>query len=248
MKKLIFIITSAILTCNTIYAQWAFNGTNIYNSNSGNVGVGTSVPEWPLEVRRDQIGDTRVSVRNMLVGMNVKARFEVSTGTPLSYALSELHDFNGSPYYLFAVGSAVTGAYYEAPQFNFRNLSGTSFLKINSTGNIGIGTEAPGSFKLAVEGKIGAREIQVTNVNPWPDFVFNTTYKLPTLYDVENHIKKHGHLSGVPSAEEAKNGIELGKMNAILLQKIEELTLYLIELKKECDLLKAKIQSSSDKN
>ena len=180
----------------------------------------------------------------MATGFNVKARYELSTGTPLSYALSELHDFGGSPYYLFAVGSAVTGAYYEAPQFNFRNLAGTSFLKINGNGNIGIGTEAPGSYKLAVEGKIGAREIKVTLQNPWPDYVFEKKADLRQLADLESFIIKNKHLPGIPSAKEVKEteGIELGEMNRKLLEKIEEFTQYVIELNKEIISLKAGVR------
>ncbi|KAA1244076.1 hypothetical protein [Aquimarina sp. RZ0] len=101
------------------------------------------------------------------------------------------------------------------------------------TGNVGIGTTNTGSHKLAVEGSIGSRQVVVQTGN-WSDFVFEKEYQLPSLAEVENHIQEHGHLSEIPSEEEViKNGIDLGEMDAKLLQKIEELTLYTIQQEKE---------------
>jgi hypothetical protein len=99
-------------------------------------------------------------------------------------------------------------------------------------GNVGIGTTSPGSFKLAVEGKIGAREVNVTTA-AWSDYVFKSEYRLRSLTEVDQYIKENQHLPDVPSEKEVlKNGQDLGAMNSILLRKIEELTLYVIELNK----------------
>jgi len=96
-------------------------------------------------------------------------------------------------------------------------------------GNVGIGTANPNA-KLAVNGNIRAKEIKVETAN-WPDYVFATDYQLPTLQQTKKHIRKNGHLPGMPSAKEAEaNGVDLGEMNKKLLEKIEELTLHLIEL------------------
>ncbi|RNL66903.1 hypothetical protein ED312_23550, partial [Sinomicrobium pectinilyticum] len=85
---------------------------------------------------------------------------------------------------------------------------------------------------LAVNGNIRAKEIKVET--GWSDFVFEESYNLPTLEEVEQHINEKGHLKDIPSAKEVEeNGIFLGQMDAKLLQKIEELTLYMIALKKE---------------
>ena len=101
-------------------------------------------------------------------------------------------------------------------------------------GNVGIGTLTP-KEKLSVNGKIRAQEIKVETTN-WPDYVFSKSHQLPSLQETEKHIKEKGHLPGIPSAEEVKaNGIDLGEMNAKQLQKIEELTLHLIEIKKQSD-------------
>jgi len=99
-------------------------------------------------------------------------------------------------------------------------------------GNVGIGISNP-NVKLAVNGTIRSKEVQV-NLLDWPDYVFKKEYNLPTLEEVERHINEKGHLENIPSEEEVlKDGIYLGEMNAKLLQKIEELTLYMIEMKKE---------------
>ncbi len=100
---------------------------------------------------------------------------------------------------------------------------------IQYTGNVGIGTAAQAGYRLAVDGTIHTREVRVDNDN-WADYVFQDEYELPTLEQVQQHIAEHGHLINVPSAEEvAAHGVELGEMNKVLLEKIEELTLYLLE-------------------
>ena len=107
----------------------------------------------------------------------------------------------------------------------------------DGTGNVGIGTMNPHDWRLAVNGNIRAKEIKVET--GWADFVFYNNYKLPTLQEVENHIKEKGHLKDIPNAKEVKeNGIFLGEMNSKLLQKIEELTLYAIQQEKEIEQLK----------
>ncbi len=108
-------------------------------------------------------------------------------------------------------------------------------LSISKEGKVGIGTLDTGNHRLAVEGTIGAREIKV-EVGTWSDYVFKEGYNLLTLEEVEEHIKEKGHLINIPSTEEVEaNGVELGEMNKLLLEKIEELTLHLIVLRKELD-------------
>ncbi len=100
------------------------------------------------------------------------------------------------------------------------------------TGNVGIGTQSIGDWQLAVGGKIRAEEIKVET--GWADYVFEEDYPLPTLQEVEKHIAEKGHLINIPSADEVEaNGIELGEMNKLLLEKIEELTLYIIAADKK---------------
>ncbi|WP_316834532.1 hypothetical protein [Pedobacter nutrimenti] len=115
-------------------------------------------------------------------------------------------------------------------------------------GKVGIKTTSPGDYDLAVNGKIRTKEVRVETAN-WADYVFKKDYELPTLEQTEKHIKEKGHLPGIPSEAEVKaEGIEVGDMNAKLLKKIEELTLYLIELKKQNNQLSKRVTQIEKKN
>lgn len=117
---------------------------------------------------------------------------------------------------------------------------------ISNSGNVGIGTANPNN-RLDVNGTIHSKEVKVDMIG-WSDFVFKKEYNLPTLEEVEKHIAEKGHLENIPSEEEVlKNGINVGEMNSKLLQKIEELTLYVIELKKENEIAKMRIKKLEDK-
>lgn len=128
--------------------------------------------------------------------------------------------------------------------------SGTSVSHyFHSNGNVGIGTSTP-DYKLDVNGTLRAKEFFVET--GWSDFVFEDGYDLPTLDEVEIHIQEHGHLPGVPSAAEVQeNGLEMGQAQTFMMQKIEELTLYMLDMKKENKSLKARlreIESSIESN
>ncbi|GAA0557262.1 hypothetical protein GCM10009415_44030 [Chitinophaga japonensis] len=108
-------------------------------------------------------------------------------------------------------------------------------------GNVGIGTTNPGTYKLAVEGTIGARKVKVTQ-SGWADFVFHPDYQLPSLYEIEKYITTNRHLPDIPAAAEVEQeGLDLGEMDKKLLQKIEELTLYIIRLNKKNEALEQRV-------
>lgn len=111
--------------------------------------------------------------------------------------------------------------------------------KILLMSNVGIGTTTPNE-KLSVNGKIRAKEIKV-EATGWPDYVFENGYQTQSLTELEQFIKQYKHLPEVPSAKEVEqNGVELGEINKILLKKIEELTLLLIEQNKRIEQLEQK--------
>ena len=107
---------------------------------------------------------------------------------------------------------------------------GVGAINVTNTGTVGIGTTTTGTNKLAVEGTIAARKIKVTQASTWPDFVFDSAYHLPALEELNNYVKVNKHLPDVPSASDVqKDGQDVGEMNRLLLQKVEELTLHLIK-------------------
>ena len=109
----------------------------------------------------------------------------------------------------------------------------------DQSGYVGIGTNRP-LYNLSVNGTILAKEIRV-NEDPsyWPDFVFDKDYKLMSLAEVRQFVSHYKHLPDVPSAADIDGkDVSLGEMNRILLQKIEELTLYVIDLQEQIDTLK----------
>lgn len=117
---------------------------------------------------------------------------------------------------------------------------GNHYLFLADNGNVGVGTNDPPA-KFSVNGKVLAKEVHVcTSPDCWPDYVFGENYKLMNLKELDAYVKANKHLPGVPSASEVEEqgDVDLGKTNAILLEKVEELTLYVIELQKQIDELK----------
>lgn len=109
------------------------------------------------------------------------------------------------------------------------------------TGNVGIGTTNPNGYKLAVNGAIHAKEVVIeSDPSLWPDYVFAENHSLMSLDAVEAHIKEHKHLPGVPSAQEvSEKGFGVAQMQAAVLEKVEELTLHVIEQEKRIKRLEA---------
>ena len=132
-----------------------------------------------------------------------------------------------------------------------RNNGATSTLYLNNDGgdvsmcyaggNVMIGASVPATgYLLSVDGKVMCEELKVQMSGSWPDYVFADDYTLPTLYELEASIKQNKHLPGIPSAAVVEaEGIEVVAMQVQMMEKIEELTLYIIELQKQIDALKA---------
>jgi hypothetical protein len=226
MKKNSIILSIVILfTCQVAFAQWT-NGTNINNTNTGHVGIGTTTMPGKLTVKSDYYyGPTPGGI-------------VIQSG------------FNDNEMHLNCLGSYGTFAMHSASgiisgfNFIFGPTNGNGNVVFKSDGNVGIGTSLgnnPNNYKLAVKGRVGAWEVQVENTSTaWADYVFAPEYKLMPLLDVEHFINTNRHLPEVPSADDVnKNGgHNLGEMDVILLKKVEELTLYMIEQNKQIQELK----------
>ncbi|MXV50401.1 hypothetical protein GS399_05400 [Pedobacter sp. HMF7647] len=148
-----------------------------------------------------------------------------------------LRDYDCSPFFASETPPA-TGLVWSSQG----NQESVSFFR--GDGSIGLGTLKPGE-KLSVNGKIRAKEMKVEAEN-WPDYVFGDSYQKPSLSSVEDYLKAERHLPGIPSAADVgRDGVSLGDMNARLLKKVEELTLYLIEQDKRIKQLEAKGSGAS---
>ena len=119
----------------------------------------------------------------------------------------------------------------------FQPTQGTSLWSQNTNnifhlGKVAINTDiVPTGYELAIYGDAIMEEIVVQMKQEWPDYVFDPSYNLPALQETKKFILENKHLKGIPSAKEvSNNGINLGELNAKLLEKIEELTLYQIQL------------------
>lgn len=103
-------------------------------------------------------------------------------------------------------------------------------------GNVGIGCVANSGYALSVDGGLLSTKVSIKEVGEWPDYVFSEEHELMSLEELEEYIENNSHLPSVPSRDEVlENGIDVAEMNAVLLEKIEELTLYVIELQKQIE-------------
>ena len=133
------------------------------------------------------------------------------------------------------MGTEVLGTTNNQPLNLISN--NTTRLTIKPDGNIGIGTTATSGFLLSVDGKVRAREVFI-NLDTWADYVFEPTYQLMTLPDLEKYIAQYKHLPGIPTTETMTNGQHaVGDVQVMLLEKIEELSLYIIQLNNRIDAL-----------
>lgn len=199
---------------------------------NGNVGIGINDPSERLEVL------SKIKINNPASRgssfLKLDRGSEGKDGAAVSFGENGNYVWNSG---LLYNGGSPTPDFYISQNSSIRNGSGTIVhipeFTIKISGNVGIGTTNPDS-KLTVKGDIHAEEVKVDLSVPGPDYVFKEDYDLKSLEEVQEYIQAHGHLPNVPSAKEMEeNGVQLGLMNMKLLEKIEELTLYVIALEKE---------------
>jgi hypothetical protein len=222
-----------------------FASKDLYMVQSGgSVGIGTSTPIAKLDVGSDISSGTLGTIFGRLpegngtgAGTFLGVRgYGTQPVNAKSFALE--HSFYGTvnSSINFYRGGGITGGF-----ISFNTDANTEQMRITPSGNVGIGTSAPDA-KLAVKGTVHANEVKVDlNGAVAPDYVFNSDYNLLSLEEIKTYIDQHKHLPEVPSAKEMEaNGVQLGEMNMLLLKKIEELTLHIIELEKRVKTIEIK--------
>lgn len=190
----------------------------------GNVGIGTIAPFSAYKL--DVIGTVRATM------------LEINTGTE-----------DGGRLVLRSEGH---------PDWRIRNFNGLGFfpgegaptsLWLDNSGTVGIGVQYTEGHKMKVEGSIKATKFVASSLNEYADYVFDSTYQLPSLSEVKNFISQHHHLPDVPSENEVKrDGLNVGDHQVILLKKIEELTLYTIEQHEKQQQFEKELQEIREEN
>lgn len=218
--------------------KWAgyFNGGDVAVMN-GNVGIGTTTPTEKLSLTgRLTIAPSNASPDNGYNG-NMVITKPAASGQYINlirqgqfpWSIGTVYNSNQ-----FAIGKGMASdANFTAPYF-----------VIDINGNVGIGTiNIPANYKVAVAGKIIAEEVVISQQGSWPDFVFKPDYWLRPLHELEQFVHTNNHLPGIPTAAEVEeNGLSMGEMQNLLLQKVEELTLYIIEQDKKIKSLEERLK------
>jgi len=215
-------IATQNLNLNGYFLSGDNEDEGIYIDPDGNIGVNTTQPIAPFDMVSQS--DNSLMVR---------------TTTAKNSSLWAINSING---YGIGVEPDGTGYIYSSYPTNNKLI----YFKDDK---VGIGAPPKGTHNLYVAGGITTEEVKVRIQSNWTDYVFNESYPLQPITELENFIKENKHLPGVPSSEEVdKNGIELGEMNSILLKKIEELTLYMISQDKKINEMQVIIEKLQQKD
>lgn len=204
-------------------------------SSNGNVGIGSNTPAYKLDIVAGKPNDGLRLMYN-------------NTGYVL-FQPNSLGQSNYNPITQNGDAGIVYGNYNTsnpATSFGFiispwsNALSG---IRMDPAGNVGIACSNTQGYTLAVNGTAIFTKVVVKTFSNWPDYVFKKNFQHPSLDSLERYIKANSHLPEIPSADSiAKTGLDLGANQATLLKKIEELTLYVIELNKKNEILEKKFQ------
>ena len=233
---------------------------NVVLATGGKIGIGVANPTVPLDVNGaikastfnttgnivvDTTGKVGIGIASPTVPLDVKGAIKATTINTTGNIVIDTTGKVGIGIASPSVPLDVKGA------IKATTLNTTGNIVVDTTGKVGIGVANPtqklevnGNIKaeaikatgnISSEGTICAKEVNIIDIPcSWPDYVLANNYNLLSFDELEKSINENGTLPGVPSADEVNStGIEVGKMQAILLKKVEELTLYVIQLNKD---------------
>lgn len=233
---------------------------------NGNTGAAYHLTDAQIDgYRRFTINNTGIEVNGLIgftpstsnirsitgnseIGIALYGNTDVTSGAGIIAYSNNAPGTTGRIDLVAGIGNATTTSNNTA--YNFMYYAGnnvySSYISIFRDGKVTMGniTNRPGDYKLYVEKGILTEKVRVAvqGTSYWADHVFADNYELKSLDEVEGYIKENKHLPEIPSAKDVvKNGVDLGAMDAKLLQKIEELTLYVIQQQKEIEQLKKQV-------
>lgn len=199
----------------------------VVNSN-GRTGLGFSNPAAKLHIRDSDAADLVV-----LEALNPTVQFRRNTGGQLSLYKDVGFVQTSNDNLRIGVNSSNTNG-----KFIIRT-GGADRMYVDKDGNFSFGTtDVAVGYRVNIAGKAICEEMMVQLKSSWPDYVFKTNYTLRSLPELEAYIKANGHLPNIPKASQIETqGLQLGDMQKRMMEKIEELTLYIIDLQKQISLL-----------
>jgi hypothetical protein len=218
------------LSANNTSGNMYFYANNVVRMsmmNNGNFGLGTASPTAKLQIHTnaEAIG---------LRGADAFLQFYNNSNVAVSFIQSTTADLK--------IGTATGNT---TGDLIFRTNAGDA-LRINEDGDVMIGTGTPASgYMLSVAGKVMCEELRVRLENSWPDYVFSDNYPLMSIDELAKNVEENHHLPGLPSASqiEEQGSYHVGEMQQKLLEKVEELTLYIIQLNDSNKALKAELDA-----
>lgn len=239
------VLASACSNISVFQSSANIAGSNLTANASGYVGIGTPTAQAPLHVVGPGVAlnDYQIYTGDMSIQSNTGGRSD-TIGAALEFVIPANSDGSnpwgqgrimtvaGNTSSGSAVGKMVLGTRRFANKFGIGNewYYGSDIV-IDGSGNVGIGTLNPQSL-FSVEGTITAKLLNVTQ-NNWSDFVFDSAYHRQPLADIARYVAEHNHLPEIPSAAQiATSGLDIGNMQKLQMQKIEELTLDAIDADK----------------
>ena len=216
---------------------WIVNGTDLHNSNVGDVGINIASPTAQLHVFNDNIS------KDLLILESKDNGLKFDDNSMIFY------DESNDSYYLERIGKDLFLSN------TVRNENGNIYIGGNILDMIGkqvligeFGSQPATNFKLSVKGNIICEELVVEQYGSWPDYVFGPDYQLLDLKELKAYIETHQHLPNIPSAKEvSENGFGVGEMNKKLVEKVEELTLYILGLEERLSKLESKSEKTNQK-
>jgi hypothetical protein len=199
---------------------------------AGAVGVGTSSPFWPLEVKSSNFHGLLLRRTNVNGGTAVGSQITFLHDSTQLWALGTDYASNGVPNFFIYGGDGSNN---------------TSRLSISPQGVVGIGVSPidslPSGYKLHVNGNVRCKKAVVETAN-WPDYVFDFSYPLLPFADLRSYLAQNQHLPNIPSASEIEaNGLDLGEVQKQMMEKIEEQALYILQLEERLQKIEQRLST-----